>query len=183
MQLAKISLIQSRLCLKALSLWNGGFLVQLFISLPRACQDLLAPVQCHLQAYVGRTPRVHQMHARFERPNSWSSPRRWKHEGCSCGNDPVDVSDLSAMRKCLLWWALSREGLVGRQGSAGECRQEPWVCCRPARLRAHPYWKCRSAVQEHLGIPAQGTGVFFFIHINFPWFFPILQHTENFLYE
>lgn len=81
--------LEQALCLKALSFWNGGFLVQLFINLPRACQGLLPPVQCHLQAYVGRTPCVHQMHAKFERLNSWSPPffsRRmmWKHEGCSC---------------------------------------------------------------------------------------------------
>lgn len=57
------------LCLEVLSVWNGGFLVQLFIGLPRAYQGFLAPMQCHLQAYVGRTPCVHQMHAKFERLN------------------------------------------------------------------------------------------------------------------
>lgn len=71
---------EQAVCLNALFFWNGGFLVQLFISVPRACQGLLAPVQCHLQACVGRIPCEHQMHAKFERLNSWSPPflsQRW----------------------------------------------------------------------------------------------------------
>lgn len=98
---------EQALCLKALSLWNGGLLVQLFINLPRACQGLLPPVQCHLQAYVGRIPCVHQMHAKFERPNSWSPPFLsqkvvWKHEGCSCHEGVT-------LWMCLTWPAMRQE--------------------------------------------------------------------------
>lgn len=74
------------------------------------------------------------MYTRFERLNSWSSPFLsqkvvWKHEGCSCGNDPVNVSGLASSETVFALVsvtfssrALNRDGLVRRQGSAGEAQ-------------------------------------------------------------
>lgn len=183
------------LCLEVLSVWNGGFLVQLFIGLPRAYQGLLAPMQCHLQAYVGRTPCVHQMHCKFERLNWWSPPFLSQR---MCGIMRVAPLGMTlwtcltwlAMGQCLLWcvWpsaprALNREGLVRRQSSAGSAAQDTWVCCRPASLEANPYWMGRGSVQDHLRTPALGTALWLITHINFSCFLPVLQQMENFVYE
>lgn len=151
-QLAKISFILSRLCVsKHFAFGMEDSWCSCFINLPRACQGLLAPVQCHLEACVGRIPCGHEMHARFERLNSWSPP--FLSQRC-CGSMRVARVGMTlwmcltwpAVRQCLLCclWpsasrALSREGLVGGRAVLDSAAQESCVCWM-ASPETQPYW-------------------------------------------
>lgn len=146
---------EQAVCLKVLSFWNWGLLVQLFIRLSRVHQGLLAPAQCQIQAYVGWIeystcmPSLRALTSSTEfmefslSLTSWENWRRWRGsmrvapvrmtfvwlgQQWDRVNICFSVSDLQSLG---LW---IRKGLVSRQSSAGECSAGDGCSCKPASL-------------------------------------------------